>query len=389
MDITKEYYLKKYDELSILSDTEKCRTSLMRNRDTGEIVVKKIMQKSCFPIYHQLKEIHHKNIVNILECFDYEEQCITIEEYVNGKRIDDYCADKKITMSDCVRLGIEICNGLEVIHQKGIIHRDIQPKNIIISNEGTLKLIDLDISRRIDTNKLKDTELLGTAGYAPPEQYGFSQTSNRSDIYSVGVVLKEILQKKGFLPDERLDKIINKCLEIDPQNRYASVVELRNDLKNVTSSKEKQNEGEEVQSQNIGEEVQPQYTEKDIQSQYIEEELPPITLKYIISTIPGFRSKNFLYSIFAIFWYGIFISACGAAALDYKNVSIYNKIIGVILAELSFIVPYMYLTNIAHIAMRFPKKRFHSKSEQLRYQIGVSIGAFIILVLCLSFVLPI
>lgn len=380
MDITKEYYLKKYDELSILSDTEKCRTSLMRNRDTGEIVVKKIMQKSSFPIYHQLKEIHHKNIVNILECFDDEEQCIAIEEYVNGKRIDDYCADKKITMSDCVHLGIEICNGLEVIHQKGIVHRDIQPKNIIISNEGTLKLIDFDISRRIDTNKRKDTELLGTAGYAAPEQYGFSQISNRSDIYSVGVVLKEILQKKGFLPDERLDKIINKCMEIDPKNRYASVVELRNDLKSLISSRKKQNEGEEVRSQNI---------EEEIQSQYIEEELPPITLKYIISTIPGFRSKNFLYSIFAIFWYGIFISACGAAALDYKYSNIYYKIMGVIFAEGSFIIPYMYLTNIAHISMRLPKKRFQSKSEQRRYQIRISIGIFFVLMMCLTIVAPI
>lgn len=371
MDITREYYLKKYDELSILSDTEKCRTSLMRNRDTGEIVVKKIMQKNSFPIYHQLKEMHHKNIVNVLECFDDEEQCIAIEEYVNGKRIDDYCADRMLNFYEGIRLGIDICNGLEVIHQKGIVHRDIQPRNIIISNEGTLKLIDFDISRQNNGNKRKDTELLGTAGYAAPEQYGFSQTSNRSDIYSVGVVLKEIFQQKGFLSNEKLNRIIGKCMEIDPENRYASVVELRKDLESCIFNQEKQNEGEEIQSQNI------------------EEELPPITLKYIISTIPGFRSKNFLYSIFAIFWYGIFISACGAAALDYKNVSIYNKVIGVILAEISFIVPYMYLTNIAHIAMRFPKKRFHSKSEQLRYQVGVAIGLFIVLVLCLSFVLPI
>lgn len=371
MDIIREYYLKKYEELSILSDTEKCKTVLMRNMDTGELVVQKAMHKSAFPIYCQLKEIRHKNIVNVIECFDDGDKCTAIEEYINGKKIDNYCADKKITIKECVQLGVEICNGLEVIHKKGIVHRDIQPKNIIISNEGTLKLIDFDISRKSGGNKQKDTELLGTVGYAAPEQYGFSQTSNRSDIYSVGVVFKEIFQMKGFLPNEKLDKIIDKCMEIDPQNRYASVRELRKDFENYILNKSPQNNNVSVQPQSI------------------EEELPPITLKYIISTIPGFRSKNFLYSIFAILGYGVFISACGAAALDYKYTNIYNKIMGFILGECSFIIPYMYLTNIAHIAMRLPKKRFRSKSEQRKYQVAVSIGLFLVLVMCLSFVAPI
>lgn len=371
MDITREYYLKKYDELSILSDTEKCKTILLRNTDTGELVVQKTMHKSSFPIYSQLKEIRHKNIVKVLECFDNGENCTTIEEYVNGKKVDDYCADKKVTLAECVRLGIEMCNGLEVIHQRGIVHRDIQPKNIIVSNERTLKLIDFDISRRSDRKKSKDTELLGTVGYAAPEQYGFSQTSNRSDIYSVGVVLKEILQNKGLSQNENLEQVIRKCMEMDPENRYSSVAELREDLAKSISKDSVQQE-------------------KSISKpKIVEEELPPITLKYVIGTIPGFRSKNFLYSIFATFLYVIFLWAFGAVTFEYKNVSIYNRIIGFILSEASFIIPYMYLTNIADIAKRFPKKRFRSKSEQLKYQIGVSIGLFVVLVLCLSLVLPI
>lgn len=78
MDIIREYYLKKYEELSILSDTEKCKTVLMRNMDTGELVVQKTMHKSAFPIYCQLKEIRHKNIVNVIECFDDGDKCTAI-----------------------------------------------------------------------------------------------------------------------------------------------------------------------------------------------------------------------------------------------------------------------------------------------------------------------
>ena len=93
MNLTREYYLRTYDELSILSNTEKCVTVLMRNRDTGELVVKKTMHKSSFEVYSKLKEIQHKNIVNVLECFEDGEHCIAVEEYINGKRID-YIRDK-------------------------------------------------------------------------------------------------------------------------------------------------------------------------------------------------------------------------------------------------------------------------------------------------------
>lgn len=370
MNLTREYYLRTYDELSILSNTEKCVTVLMRNRDTGELVVKKTMHKSSFEVYSKLKEIQHKNIVNVLECFEDGEHCIAVEEYINGKRIDDYCAGKAISEEECIRLGINICDGLEAIHQKGIVHRDIQPKNIIISNEGTLKLIDFDISRINNINKQKDTELLGTAGYAAPEQYGFSQTSNRSDIYSVGAVLLEIFQKKEIAVSQKINKIITKCMELDPQNRYSSVVELKENLEEC------------IEIKTIEQGKIERQTKKE------EKKLPPITLKYIISTIPGFRRKKILHVIFAVFWYVVFLWSFGAVAFEYKHISIYNRIIGAILSEMSFIIPYMYLMNIAHIAERVPRKVFYSKAQQWRYQIGMSVVIFIALVICISFVLP-
>jgi len=222
-----EYYLSKYEELSVLSDTKKCRTSLMRNKDTGELVVKKEMGKESFSVYSLLKSIKNKNLIKVLECFRDEDKTIEIEEYVNGKRLDDYFREKKATLEQVVDVGIALCEGLAPMHKLNLVHRDIQPKNIIITNEGSLKIIDFDISRKENENATHDTTLLGTVGYAAPEQYGFAQTTNRSDIYSIGGVLKEL---SSF---SELDKIIAKCMEMDPANRYENVEQLKNELEKI------------------------------------------------------------------------------------------------------------------------------------------------------------
>lgn len=119
-----------------------------------------------------------------------------------------------------------LCHGLKELHECGIIHRDIKPANLILQNPAlpeSLYLIDFDAARLLSGHKATDTALLGTRGYAPPEQYGFSQTDARSDIYALGCTFKEILgsQYRG-----RLIPILNKCCAIDPQARYQNVDKL-------------------------------------------------------------------------------------------------------------------------------------------------------------------
>ena len=84
MDVIEDYYLKKYEQLKVLADTNKCKTLLMRNVDTGQLVVKKIMHKAAFDIYKGLKEIKNKNLVRVYECFIQGDECVAIEDYVNG-----------------------------------------------------------------------------------------------------------------------------------------------------------------------------------------------------------------------------------------------------------------------------------------------------------------
>ncbi|MCM1256313.1 MAG: protein kinase [Roseburia sp.] len=83
----------------------------------------------------------------------------------------------------------QILEGLDVIHRLKLVHRDINPQNIVISSDGVVKIIDFGIGRMYKELQGRDTEFLGTAGYAAPEQFGFSQSDARTDIYSVGVIL--------------------------------------------------------------------------------------------------------------------------------------------------------------------------------------------------------
>ena len=122
---------------------------------------------------------------------------------------------------------------LEFLHQKGIIHRDIKPSNIIYKDDGTIKLIDFDAARMLSKDKETDTKLLGTKGYAPPEQYGFAQTDQRSDIYAVGMTMKELL---GSQYSGRLNKVIARCIKIDPEQRVSSAKELQNLLQSEPNS---------------------------------------------------------------------------------------------------------------------------------------------------------
>lgn len=417
MNFTMEYYLLKYEELSVLSDTKKCRTSLMRNKDTGELVVKKEMGKESFSVYSLLKSIKNKNLIKVLECFRDEDKTIEIEEYVNGKRLDDYFREKKATLEQVVDVGIALCEGLAPMHKLNLVHRDIQPKNIIITNEGSLKIIDFDISRKENENATHDTTLLGTVGYAAPEQYGFAQTTNRSDIYSIGAFLKEL---SSF---SELDKIIAKCMEMDPANRYENVEQLENELEKVKGQAERKNNDFGSSSYNhmeFGTETNRtaktikigNYTirinngviqkidslkKNNVVAQKIDnirknmenkatlnnsnsesDELPKITLKYFIKTIPGFRRGNFIFMIIAIMMYGMILCAPYSVFIEYKYNTQLQRVIGGIFYMLGCIIPYMYFANIGDIARRLPPRQFNSRLSRILYQIGVGLLIMIV-----------
>ena len=230
-----DYLDNRYQTLALLCDNEKKTTFLAKDNVTGQIVVKKYISADCAVIYKRLKKIWNRNLVHIEHVAENGEKALVIMEYVSGQTIEEYQKEWGLFSEEKATSCLwQILEGLGEIHKYGIVHRDIQPKNLIISTDGVIKIIDLDIARLHKENRGVDTEILGTAGYAAPEQFGFTQTDKRTDIYAVGVLLNQMLT--GKLPSEeiytkgKLGGIIQRCIRMDPEKRFQNVQEILTEM---------------------------------------------------------------------------------------------------------------------------------------------------------------
>ncbi len=208
-------------------------------------------------ILNQLKD---KNIVSIYEWGQINELYFIVMEYISGKTLKEIIEAKgNLSIEITTLYAVQICNALAAAHNKGLIHRDIKPQNIIIDNDNNLKVTDFGIAKFTSEDATKTINVIGSAQYISPEHLQGKVLDARSDIYSLGIVLYEMLT--GDLPfrgsspidislkhlnenpqppsliiqkiPKNLDKIVLKCLEKDPKNRYQSVEELKKDLDNL------------------------------------------------------------------------------------------------------------------------------------------------------------
>lgn len=136
---------------------------------------------------------HCKYLSNIYDVF-VDGDCLEVyEEYIEGETLNKYIANKSFNLNVVKDIYINLCEAVKYLHNnfaEPIIHKDIKPENILITKDGSLKLIDFGISRKYDKNKQNDTHKYGTLGYASPEHFGYQQTDSRSDIFSLGKVLE-------------------------------------------------------------------------------------------------------------------------------------------------------------------------------------------------------
>lgn len=239
-DITRED-LMQYEEIVCLSTKEINQVSLVLNKNRNHMAVRKIMKRNLGEVYHKLKDIHHINLPQVYYIIDFEDHMVVLEEYLEGLTLQDILYGKEvIEEKSLINIIRQLCNALQVLHElpHPIIHRDIKPSNIILNQDNTLKLIDFDASREYKAEAIKDTIILGTLEYAPPEQYGFSQTDNRSDIYGMGMLIADFLRKaiasnKQYEHQVELKKIMDRCTMFDPNLRYQSVRELKRAVSRV------------------------------------------------------------------------------------------------------------------------------------------------------------
>ncbi|MCL1882141.1 MAG: serine/threonine protein kinase [Defluviitaleaceae bacterium] len=240
---TAEYILSKYKEIEIIAETGKSKIFLVKDNVSGHLLVKKQLPlDSDTTVYKKLSAKDIKGLPRVHFVVSDDRYNYVFEDYISGSNLMNMLGNEKsFTPKQVIEWALMLCDVLDALHgyDPQIIHRDIKPSNIIISDDGILKLIDFDIAREYKADAGADTAYIGTKKYASPEQYGFSQTDCRSDIFSVGILMAELLtgntpnHNQDLNPYGALGKIIKKCIEVDPKQRFQNVGELQLALRKV------------------------------------------------------------------------------------------------------------------------------------------------------------
>lgn len=216
---------KLYNEVAELGNKGGLRTVLLRSED-GDLRVYKEITRDTAEVYRKLCIKPHKNIVTVfgLKAVD-EDKCGVFMEYFPSDTLEDRIVQMgKLTLQDTKEIMLQVCAAAQYFHSEGIIHRDLKPMNILIGKDGFVKVTDFGIARIYKKEKFCDTEILGTAGYAAPEQFGFFQTDEKADVYSIGVVLNKMLTGKMptevlYQGDIKVGGVIRRCICMSQQER--------------------------------------------------------------------------------------------------------------------------------------------------------------------------
>ena len=200
----------------------------------------------------------HPNVVNVYDVGDENGVYYIVMELVEGITLKKYIEKRgKLPFKEAVSIAIQVANGLDAAHKHNIVHRDIKPQNIIISKEGKVKVTDFGIAKVASSSTINSSSTMGSVHYISPEQARGGYSDERSDIYSLGITLFEMLtgtvpfdgdsavsvavqhiQDSIPLPSQlvegvpvSVDKIVLKCTQKKTDRRYQSAAELIVDLK--------------------------------------------------------------------------------------------------------------------------------------------------------------
>ena len=231
-----DYVPEKFKINRELSNNNDKAIYLLETEGNSFCILKKFDKTYKYPLYERLSYLSHKNLPKIHEPVLLEDSFYILEDYIEGVALREKLnREGALDEKAAVNIILQLCDVLSYLHEQSpsIIHRDIKPENIILTNDNIVKLLDFDIAREHNEIAAKDTEIIGTKHYAPPEQYGFGQSDHRTDIYSVGVLMTMLLTntyKKEKINCPDLRNIVAKCTSFEPKNRYSSVRKLRNAL---------------------------------------------------------------------------------------------------------------------------------------------------------------
>lgn len=363
MTIDEELRLSYYKQISTLNASH--NVFLVQHIETNKLYVKKILTVFNTAVYDYLKACPIPGTPRIYEAIQEDNQLIVIEDYINGSTLEDIVKTSgPMERQKALSVLMDLCGIVNSLHQASppIIHRDIKPSNIIISEDGVVKLLDMNAAKRFNQFAAEDTSYIGTVGYAAPEQFGFGASSAQTDVYALGVVLNYLIT--GKLPKEKLaygkiGVIVKECTEIDPQNRYADVYELYRALKT---------EADHIKQ------------EKQYPASIPAEEKTKPSSRYIKWLPPGFRSLHPLKMLAAGFAYFMLIAA--GLSMEVKNAPSGKEWIDKAFYFLFVLSSFLFLGNYMNIWSVF-------KIDKIKNPILKWICALMILGLILGIILTV
>ncbi|MEG1270570.1 MAG: protein kinase [Ruthenibacterium sp.] len=222
-----------YAVVRILKRTEQKEHLLLEHLQDG---TRRLLCSYCgepLSVYTLLLNRHLPHLPHIYAIYLRENGYSILQQFVEGSApqlpTDTAPAHAEVVLSDIHQL----CDALAALHALGIVHRDVKPENILKTSDGTLYLVDFDAARQYKAYVDNDTCLMGTTGYAAPEQFGILQTDRRADIFALGVTLNVLLtgcHPSQLLCKGPLRKIILRCTRIDPDDRYQTTQAVWNAL---------------------------------------------------------------------------------------------------------------------------------------------------------------
>ncbi|MEE9294284.1 MAG: protein kinase [Phycisphaerae bacterium] len=200
-----------------------------------------------------LAKLSHPNIVNIHDFGEVDGLFYFVMEYVDGLNLRRLLSTGQLSPQEALRIVPQICNALETAHEHGVVHRDIKPENVLLDKKGNVKIADFGLAKLLqhtpsDLTLTATQQVVGTHHYMAPEQlFNPQEVDHRADIYSLGVVFYEMLT--GELPigrfappservcvDVRLDQVVLRALEREPDRRYQHATEIKTDVESIAQT---------------------------------------------------------------------------------------------------------------------------------------------------------
>lgn len=317
MTLEEESRLSFYRELTVFD--EKKNIVLVQDRRNSELCVKKTLDIYSRDVYEQLASVRIEGVPAVKECVADDGKLIVVEEYVQGRSLKQVLDEQGLLNEEqAYDIAVQLADILVRLHQlePAIVHRDIKPSNIIIEKNGHVNLIDFNAARHVNADKNEDTRMLGTVYFAAPEQFGFGQSDERTDIYGLGATINYIMtgDKPGAgIAECRFSDILKKCLMVDAKDRYQSAEELRGVLDMLNYSIVQDNRKKAETAFGKDNTISVVRTYRNIRDIIVKMYRKYQKRNYDIDTswrrylLPGFRRLNVVYCLIALVWYAVIV----------------------------------------------------------------------------------